>query len=184
MSSLGKGLLPDGTKPLLEPILTYNQRYSVALTWEQLHKEVSNIGFITVHGLNEGHMNLSNYTRSAHELNLQHTFEDNIFKTITTSHKESMNPKVGKPSSSLSLEGSLYQKQNSVSLNSLWPSDVIWRQESRSTLAQVMACCLTAPSHYLNRCWLMISEVLWHSPNSNFTENTQDIYRWNEFEIY
>ena len=30
----------------------------------------------------------------------------------------------------------------------------------------------------------MISEVLWHSPDSNFTENTWDIYCWNEFEIY
>ena len=69
-------------------------------------------------------------------------------------------------------------------LNSLWPSDVIWRQGSRSTLAQVMVCCLTAPSHYLNQCWLMISGVLWHSPDSKFTENTQDIYRWNEFKIY
>ena len=37
-------------------------------------------------------------------------------------------------------------------INSLWPSDVIWLQGSRSTLAQVMACCLTAPSHYLNQC--------------------------------
>ena len=27
--------------------------------------------------------------------------------------------------------------------NSLWPSDAIWRQRSGSTLAQVMACCLT-----------------------------------------
>ena len=27
-----------------------------------------------------------------------------------------------------------------------------------------MACCLTAPSHYLNQCWLIISMVLWHSP--------------------
>ena len=36
--------------------------------------------------------------------------------------------------------------------NSLWPSDAIWPQKSRSTLAQVMACCLTAPSHYLNPC--------------------------------
>ena len=54
----------------------------------------------------------------------------------------------------------------------LWPSDVIWQQASRSTLAQVMACCLMAPSHYLNQCWLMIIEVLWPSPNSNFTENT------------
>ena len=66
---------------------------------------------------------------------------------------------------------------------SLWPSDVIWRQGSRSTLAQVMAWCLMAPSHYLNRCWPMISEVLWHSPDSNFTENTEDIYHWNEFQM-
>ena len=51
-----------------------------------------------------------------------------------------------------------------ISVNSLWPSDVIWWHRSVSTLAQVMACCLTAPSHYLNQCWLIISEVLWHSP--------------------
>ena len=37
-------------------------------------------------------------------------------------------------------------------LNSLWPNDIIWRQGSRSTLAQVIACCLSAPSHYLNQC--------------------------------
>ena len=42
-------------------------------------------------------------------------------------------------------------------LNSLRPSDTIWRHRSGSTLAQVMACCLTAPSHYLNQCWLIIS---------------------------
>ena len=35
-------------------------------------------------------------------------------------------------------------------------------QRSGSTLAQVMACCLTATSHYLNQCWL-ISEALWYS---------------------
>ena len=34
---------------------------------------------------------------------------------------------------------------------------------SGSTLAQVMAWCLTAPSHYLNQCWLIINEVHWHS---------------------
>ena len=44
-------------------------------------------------------------------------------------------------------------------INSLWPSDAIWRQKSWSTLAQVMACCLMAPSHYLNQCWLIISKV-------------------------
>ena len=31
---------------------------------------------------------------------------------------------------------------------------------ARSTLAQVMACCLTAPSHCLNQCWLDISEEM------------------------
>ena len=30
--------------------------------------------------------------------------------------------------------------------NSLWPSDAIWRCRSGSTLAQVMACCLTTPA--------------------------------------
>ena len=48
-------------------------------------------------------------------------------------------------------------------INSLWPSDAIWRHRSWSTLAQVMACCLTAPSHYLNQCWHIISKVQWHS---------------------
>ena len=41
-------------------------------------------------------------------------------------------------------------------INSLGPSDAIWHWRSWSTLVQVMACCLTAPSHYLNRCWLII----------------------------
>ena len=31
---------------------------------------------------------------------------------------------------------------------------------------------------------MLTNEVLWHSPDSNFIENTLDIYRWNEFEIY
>ena len=48
--------------------------------------------------------------------------------------------------------------QGSLIFNSLGPSDTIWRQRSGSTLVQVMACCLTAPSHYLNQCWLIISE--------------------------
>ena len=35
----------------------------------------------------------------------------------------------------------------------------IWPHRSRSTLAQVMTCCLTAPGHYLNQC-LWINEGL------------------------
>ena len=44
-------------------------------------------------------------------------------------------------------------------INSLWPNDVIWWHRSGSTLVQVMACCLMAPSHYLNQCSLIISKV-------------------------
>ena len=57
-----------------------------------------------------------------------------------------------------------------IYINSLWLSDAICRQRSGSTLAQVMACCLTAPSHYLNRCWLIVSEIQRHSPRIIFYE--------------
>ena len=40
-------------------------------------------------------------------------------------------------------------------VNSLWPSDAITWQGTESTLAQVMAWCRQAPSHYLNQCWLI-----------------------------
>ena len=38
-------------------------------------------------------------------------------------------------------------------------------QKHRSTLAQVMACCLTAPSHYQNKCWLIINHQITISQN-------------------
>ena len=44
-----------------------------------------------------------------------------------------------------------------------------------STLAQVMACCLTAPSHHLNQCWPIISEVKWHSYSGNFLNHQPSI---------
>ena len=67
-------------------------------------------------------------------------------------------------------------------INSLWPSDAVWRQRSGSTLAQVMACCRTAPNHYLNQCWLIINEVQRHSPRRNFMRYVPNINRWNELE--
>ena len=60
--------------------------------------------------------------------------------------------------------------------------NVIWWYRSGSTLAQVMACCLTAPSHYLNQCWFLMSEVLWHSCEGNFVVNTRSTDKWNEFK--
>ena len=50
-------------------------------------------------------------------------------------------------------------RHSSQWINSLWPSEAIWQQSSGSTLAQVMACYLTAPSHYLHQCWKIISKV-------------------------
>ena len=44
-----------------------------------------------------------------------------------------------------------------------------------ATMTQVMACCLLAPSHYLSQCWLYLRNVLWDSPDSNFTVSAQAI---------
>ena len=43
-------------------------------------------------------------------------------------------------------------------------SNGILLHRCRSTLAQVMACCHQATSHYLNQCWFLFSEVPQHSP--------------------
>ena len=62
--------------------------------------------------------------------------------------------------------------------------DAIWHQGSRSTLVQVMACCLTAPSHYLNHCWLTVSKVQSHSSEGNFTIDTSAVNHWIYLENY
>ena len=59
-------------------------------------------------------------------------------------------------------------------INSLWPGDAIWRHGTRSTLAQLMACCLTTPSHYLNQCWLIIGKAPWHSSQGIILRRCQD----------
>ena len=43
---------------------------------------------------------------------------------------------------------------------------------------------VTAPSHYLNQCWLLMSEVLWHSSESNSTARAQAIILHNELKKY
>ena len=81
------------------------------------------------------------------------------------------------------LNATCLSSRNQISnQNILWCSDTIWCHITWSTLVQVMACCLTAPSHYLNQCWLIISEVLRHSSEGNFTENAKDVCSWYEFE--
>ena len=53
-----------------------------------------------------------------------------------------------------------------LTVNSLQANDAIWWHRSGSTLAYLMACCLTAPSHYLNQHWLVIKGLLWHTHGS------------------
>ena len=66
------------------------------------------------------------------------------------------------------------------SIYSSWPRD-IRRRRSGSTFALVMACCLRAPSHYLNQCWPTTSKIQWHPSESNFNklENCLSKFHWN-----
>ena len=50
-----------------------------------------------------------------------------------------------------------------------------WRHRSGRTLARVITCCPTVPSHYLNQLWLTIKSVLWYSPESNFTRGLNEL---------
>ena len=68
-------------------------------------------------------------------------------------------------------------------VNSYWPGNDTWHQRSWLTLIQVMACCLMAPSHYLNHCWLLVRGVQWHSPEDSFIRSTDELNPWHVFEI-
>ena len=68
--------------------------------------------------------------------------------------------------------------------NSLWPSDTICRHRTGSTLDQVMACWLTAPSHYLNQCWFIISKVLWHSSEDIIKRRFKNTNQKSKIENY
>ena len=68
-------------------------------------------------------------------------------------------------------------------------NDAIWRHRSGSTMAQVMACWLMVPSHYLNQYWIIISEVLRHSiegklKSQEMLKVSSIIYPWHEFENF
>ena len=71
---------------------------------------------------------------------------------------------------------------DSYIVNSLRPNDAIWQLRSGLILAQVMDCWLTAPSHGLNQCWLIIRGILWHSAMNNFTVSALVTILYNEFE--
>ena len=63
-------------------------------------------------------------------------------------------------------------------------SNTIWWYRSGSTLAQVMACCLMAPSHYLNQCWLNINWIPHHSFQRYVYLNAEDTNPNVMFKMY
>ena len=66
-------------------------------------------------------------------------------------------------------------------INLLWPCDAIWHHRTCSGFVQAMACCLTAPSHYLNQGWFTFKCVLWHSPESTFKRSVHELKVWHVF---
>ena len=73
---------------------------------------------------------------------------------------------------------------HAFSINSLWPSVAIWWHRSGTTLAQVMACCLTAPSHYLNQHWLLIIGFCGIHMRAILQRVTKVTILYNKFEKY
>ena len=71
---------------------------------------------------------------------------------------------------------------NEKLINYLGPGETIWWHRFRSTLALVMVWCLTAPSHCLDQCWLIINEDCWHLAEGNFTETVLDISQYKVFK--
>ena len=45
-------------------------------------------------------------------------------------------------------------------------------------------CCLTAPSRYLNQCWLIVKKVQWYSSEDNFRIDISATSQWNKLENY
>ena len=82
------------------------------------------------------------------------------------------------------VQGEMSTSEESSSVNSLGPSDTIWCWRAWSTLVQVMACCLMAPSHYLNQCWLIISKVLWYSSEDIIIRRFEDTNQYSKIEDY
>ena len=129
----GNGLLPDGTKPLPEPMLTFHLRCSLASTWKWFNKKCS-------------WTYLSRYK-------VYYTYGSYIWITWIPI---------------------LCNGDHHISTQRGLVIDGIWWHRSWSTLAKVMACCLMAPSHYLNQCWLFIKGVLWHSPENDLTRSAHE----------
>ena len=88
-----------------------------------------------------------------------HIFDDNSF-TRRVTHTLLFNflsENVSKHCTDVLIWSTSEWDTNQMPFNSFWPSDNIWWHRSGSTSVRVMVCCLTAPSHYLNVDFPLIS---------------------------
>ena len=60
-------------------------------------------------------------------------------------------------------------------LNPLRPNDAILWNRYWTTLAQVVACCLTAPSHFMDQWWLITTGIPWHLIEINLTRSAYEL---------
>ena len=81
------------------------------------------------------------------------------------------------------LNGQAYFQANDNACTSFWPNDALWRRRSGSTLAQVMACCLTATSHYMNQCWFITSRVPRNYSEGNIVIRSENTKQCNNIMI-
>ena len=63
------------------------------------------------------------------------------------------------------------------------PSVAYMRQWIGSALDKIMACRLSAPSHYLNQCWVIVDWTLRNKLLWNFNQNTNTVIHTNASEI-
>ena len=137
----GNGLLPDGTKPLPEPMLTDHQWSPATFILGQFHKRCLNHQLLkSVWKLHV--LRFHSHFPGANELNSQITPIPHLDGLL-----------IG------CLLGVCYKKIDSwinktvthlTHCGLVMPNGNI--DKSVSTLAQIMACCLKALNHYLNQC--------------------------------
>ena len=173
----GNGLLLDGTKPLPEPMLTYNQSGPVAFIWWHYHHYYL-LGSSSRQDKAE-HWGWHWLAVQGDSRTLQGRWDTPMHPSRW--HRNHWDiPGSRKGTNSLTtwcIFWLHYWLIDSHVINSFYKSSYgIMR--TVSTLVQVMACCLTAPSPYLNQCWLTISKVQWHSPEDNFARDTSATNHW------
>ena len=145
-SDSGDGLMTSGRKPLPEPMLT---QFYISI-WHHQHQGVmTGLAFTKSPNrkrLGKEYKGLETFDVSSPILSC---FLGQLWQNFQISQKWDL--KSQQPSTNPEWVKNYMIR---ITFNLLWSGDAIWQNRSGSTLAQIMACCPMAPSHYLNQCWI------------------------------